>query len=141
MTDKGPIQARLEYLRGQIEAECISYGEVAELQGLAEHIEPGDTQLLEWAGVPEFPEEDEERKMMYRTEVTFEVLSEEPIHPHMDVEAIVHECDEGSYVMADVRRAQTELSLKEMADALYAAGSQPDFFMLDDEGRKVQDSA
>jgi hypothetical protein len=48
------IPARLEYLRSQIEAECISTGELIELQGLAEHIDRGDVQLLEWAGVPEF---------------------------------------------------------------------------------------
>lgn len=47
------VAERLEYLRGQIEAESISYEEIAELQGLAEFIEPGDVQLLEWAGVPE----------------------------------------------------------------------------------------
>lgn len=46
-------KARLEYLRGEIEAERISYGELAELQGLAEYIEPGDNLLLQWAGVPE----------------------------------------------------------------------------------------
>lgn len=45
------IKARLEYLRGEIEAERISYGELAELQSLAECIEPGDA-LLEWAGTP-----------------------------------------------------------------------------------------
>ena len=50
---------RLEYLRREIRAERISYGELAELQGLAEHIDPGDVELLEWAGVPEFPEEEE----------------------------------------------------------------------------------
>ena len=44
---------RLEYLRAQIRAECISQGEVLELQGLADEIEPGDVELLEWAGVPE----------------------------------------------------------------------------------------
>ena len=44
---------RLEYLRGEISAERISYSELAELQSLAEHIEPGDTQLREWAGLPE----------------------------------------------------------------------------------------
>ena len=44
---------RLEYLRGEIRAERISWGEIAELQGLAEHIDPGDVELLEWAGVPE----------------------------------------------------------------------------------------
>ena len=46
------IKHRLEYLRGEIEAERISYGEIAELQGLAEYIEPGDVLLLQWAGVP-----------------------------------------------------------------------------------------
>lgn len=44
---------RLEYLRGEIEAERISYGEIAELQSLAEYIEPGDVVLLEWAGIEE----------------------------------------------------------------------------------------
>ena len=51
------IQFRLEYLRGEIEAERISWDEIAELQSLAEYIEPGDVLLLEWAGVPEFADE------------------------------------------------------------------------------------
>lgn len=51
---KTDVQNRLEYLRSQIEAEAISYSEIAELQSLAECIEPGDVQLLQWAGVPEF---------------------------------------------------------------------------------------
>ena len=50
---------RLEYLRGQIRAECISMGELVELQGMADQIDPGDVELLEWAGVPEFPEAEE----------------------------------------------------------------------------------
>lgn len=48
------IKKRLEYLRRELRAECISYGELAELQSLAEYIEPGDLELLEAAGVPEF---------------------------------------------------------------------------------------
>ena len=48
------MQKRLDYLRGEIEAERISYGEIAELQSLTEHIDPSDTVLLEWAGVPEY---------------------------------------------------------------------------------------
>lgn len=47
---------RLEYLRSQIDAECISYSEISELEAMAEYIEPGDVQLLEWAGVPEYKE-------------------------------------------------------------------------------------
>lgn len=47
------IQERLEYLRGEIRAERISYGEIAELQSLAQYIDAGDVELLEWASVPE----------------------------------------------------------------------------------------
>lgn len=43
------IWLRLEYLRGEIEAERISYGEIAELERLAKYIEPGDVVLLQWA--------------------------------------------------------------------------------------------
>lgn len=44
---------RLEYLRGELRDENISYGEMAELESLKEFIEPGDVELLEAAGVPE----------------------------------------------------------------------------------------
>jgi hypothetical protein len=40
-TGLADVAARLEYLRSQIDAQCISYGEIAELQGLAEHIDTG----------------------------------------------------------------------------------------------------
>lgn len=48
---------RLEYLRGELRAERISYGELTELQDLAPHIDPGDTELAEAAGIPEHPED------------------------------------------------------------------------------------
>lgn len=47
------IKARLEYLRGELQAERISYGELAELQSLAAHIPESDTELREAAGIPE----------------------------------------------------------------------------------------
>jgi len=47
------IRRRLEQLRKKIENESISYGEIAELEYLAEYIDDDDTLLLEWAGVPE----------------------------------------------------------------------------------------
>ena len=37
----------------QTEKECISYGEIAELQGLAEYIDESDVILREWAGIKE----------------------------------------------------------------------------------------
>lgn len=59
MTSNQTIKNRLEYLRGELRAERISWGELAELQDLAEHINPGDVELLEAAGVPEHSEDRE----------------------------------------------------------------------------------
>jgi len=53
------IQERLEYLRGEVKAERISYEELGELQQLAPHIDPSDVDLLEAAGVPEFPDDED----------------------------------------------------------------------------------
>ena len=54
MQDNKAIKKRLEYLRRELRAERISYSELAELQSLSKYIEPGDVELLEAAGVPEF---------------------------------------------------------------------------------------
>ena len=42
------IKNRLEYLRNEIRAERISYGEIAELQSLVEYIDKSDIKLLQW---------------------------------------------------------------------------------------------
>lgn len=47
------IKARLEYLRGELEAARISWDELHELQSLAKFIDDDDVQLLEAAGVTE----------------------------------------------------------------------------------------
>jgi hypothetical protein len=47
------MENRLEYLRQEIKAERISYGELCELQDLAAEIDPDDVLLREWAGLPE----------------------------------------------------------------------------------------
>jgi len=47
------VQKRLEELRQAIRDENISYGELAELQSLVKHIDKGDVELLEAAGVDE----------------------------------------------------------------------------------------
>lgn len=51
------IERRLEEIRIEIRAERISQGEICELQSLVEHIDKDDVELLEWAGVEEFPTE------------------------------------------------------------------------------------
>lgn len=57
MKKQTQITRKLEYLRGELRAERISYGELAELQSLAKHIDTNDVELLEAAGVPEHKEE------------------------------------------------------------------------------------
>ena len=47
------IKERLEYLRKELRKERISYGELAELQNLREHIDNLDVELLQAAGVSE----------------------------------------------------------------------------------------
>ena len=55
------VTARLDYLRGEIKAERISYGEIEELQNLGTQglIPESDVVLREWAGLPEFADDDE----------------------------------------------------------------------------------
>lgn len=49
------IESRLGYLRGELRAECISYGELIELESLVPYIDPSDQELLEAAGVEWYP--------------------------------------------------------------------------------------
>ena len=46
--NKETKEKKLEYLRQQIRNENISYGEIAELQGLVKYIDENDIELLEW---------------------------------------------------------------------------------------------
>lgn len=50
---------RLEYLRRELRACTMSYCELAELQDLGPLIDKGDVEMLEAAGVPEFPEDED----------------------------------------------------------------------------------
>ena len=50
---KQKIKQRLEYLRKEIQKECISYGEILELESLSKYIDKNDTLLLEWANIKE----------------------------------------------------------------------------------------
>jgi hypothetical protein len=47
------MKERLEYLRQELRAERISYGELLELQSLVTYIELDDVELLEASGVEE----------------------------------------------------------------------------------------
>lgn len=56
----------LQYLRGEARADRMSWGELMTLQGLANYIikyHGDDVELLELAGVPEYPDDDDPREV------------------------------------------------------------------------------
>jgi hypothetical protein len=59
---------RLNYLRGEIDAERISTSEILELESLVPYIEAGDVELLQWANVPEFEEAEDEGELVKLTQ-------------------------------------------------------------------------
>ena len=56
------VKERLEELREEIREERISTGEILELESLKEYIDPSDVELLQWAGVEEYPEDEDDDK-------------------------------------------------------------------------------
>ena len=70
----------------------------------------------------------------YKTIYTLEVLSEDVIPDDLDLEGLAYETDQGAYVGRLLPPVITELTGKQMADALYAFGSDPSFFHLTDDG-------
>jgi hypothetical protein len=50
VADTNKVLARLEEIRAEIRAERVSYGELAELQSLAAHIDEDDAELRSWVG-------------------------------------------------------------------------------------------
>jgi hypothetical protein len=76
---------RLEEIRTELDNETVSYGELTELQDLAEFIEEGDVQLLEAAGVPEFDDNIQEMELPDMLVETKEMTRSEVIEEYGDM--------------------------------------------------------
>lgn len=78
-------------------------------------------------------------RVFYKTIITIEVLSEDPIPDGMSVENIAKEAMEGSYSMQTLGEPiETVLNGKEAADALLEQGSDSSFFQLTEDGNDVE---
>ena len=75
---------------------------------------------------------------MMRSKITMTVLSEDSIEGR-DIGYIIESCDTGDCVLHSTEFDEKSISNKQMADALYEAGSEPGFFRLDDEGNMEDD--
>jgi hypothetical protein len=74
------------------------------------------------------------RRSFYRTTVTIEVLSDEPI-TDVDLPYLLEGIENGPFVGGPLNKRQKRVSAKAMAAALYEFGSEPGFFQLDDAGK------
>jgi hypothetical protein len=74
----------------------------------------------------------------YKTVISFTVLSEEPIPPHMNLEQIASETCDGRYVGNWSAGGPILLNGAAMVDELHEAGSCPDFFELDEDGNDLE---
>lgn len=75
-------------------------------------------------------------RKFYKTVLQVEVLSEEPIGD-MDLEQVSHEIVEGDFSGQSIVMQTKELNGKEAAAALVEQGSDPEFFMIDEEGNDI----
>ena len=74
-------------------------------------------------------------RKFYRTTFIYEVLSEdEPVDNCLDLRALQELTYYGDCVGRFGETRVNELTGKEAADVLYDFGSEPGFFLLDDEG-------
>lgn len=76
-------------------------------------------------------------RKFYKTVISIEVLSEEPIPEGMELSAIYQEAIDGSYSMRELQHEETELNGEQTVSALAAQGSCCDFFSLTLDGNDV----
>ena len=72
-------------------------------------------------------------KTYYKTKITFNVLSEEPIPEGMNLDEIYRECVEGAY-SGDLgfESEVTKLTASQAAQELIKQGSDPEFFAIEE---------
>lgn len=73
----------------------------------------------------------------YKTVLTIEVLSEEPIPSWMEPTQVLEEMNAGSFVGNASEASPSELTGKQMAKELTQFGSEPAFFSLDEDGNEA----
>lgn len=88
------------------------------------------------AGIPNQEENMVSKRKFYRTIIQFEILSEDPIPPKMQINSIYDEAvgEGGSYVMGDESRYESQMDGCLAASRLARFGSDSGFFMLTEEG-------
>lgn len=80
-----------------------------------------------------------ERKF-YLHRWVFEMISEEPLPSWLSAREVIHMAEEGDCVGQMFEESlNEELDGQRAADELYGMGSEPGFFLLDDDGNDIED--
>jgi len=82
------------------------------------------------------------QKKIYRTVIQYEILSDEPINDRsLDLETIQYECSEGHWSGRGLETviSDEELTGKAAVEAIKDQGSDPEFFLMDDEGNDLDE--
>jgi hypothetical protein len=78
--------------------------------------------------------------MFFKHTITFTVYSQaDPLTGDESLASIEREAAYGELVMGDIRMDVVEVTPKAAADGLYAVGSEPRFFGLDDDAKEMGD--
>jgi hypothetical protein len=81
-----------------------------------------------------------EKKVIYRTVIEIEVLSEEPIPEDMSLNDIEDECNTGSFSgVHDYKITNEKLVGQDAVNATVKQGSSIDFFGMDEQGNELND--
>lgn len=80
------------------------------------------------------------KKILYRTVIKLELLSEEPIPDGLPISEIVREANEGDYSMRSIYMTSSNNTIKGKAAAncVIAQGSDPEFFGMDEQGNEIE---
>lgn len=80
------------------------------------------------------------KKVLYRSVIQIEVLSEEPIPEDMSIDDIEEECNSGSYSgVHDWKVRNEKIEGLDAVKATQAQGSSIDFFQMDEEGNELNE--
>lgn len=78
------------------------------------------------------------KRKFHKTTFKITVLSEEPIPDDIELETLAREAMVGDYVMQFYQADHKLLPADQIAQALYDVGSEPGFFMLNDDGSDAE---
>lgn len=78
------------------------------------------------------------KKVIYKTVIEVEVLSEQPIPDGMPLQYIAEQGYDGDYSVVSEIKSAEPITGKDASDATINQGSDPEFFGMDEDGNEIE---